>query len=128
MAIDIPYQKPVNTKMPVDLNVSWVDRLIIWIDRQPWPAWLFYAALVVGTELLLSATFWIDGSVPLWTHVTLPSVSPPIMFVGLALYHYLSKAGSKALQDFRPVLKADDDVHGAAQQGHQRQVALHARV
>jgi hypothetical protein len=97
------------TNVPVGQDISWIDRLIIWIDQRPWPAWLFYAALWLVSELLLNVAFWVDGSVPVGEHVTLPSVSPVLYFLGLALYHYLSKAGSRALRDFRPLLEADDD-------------------
>lgn len=95
--------------VPVRQDVSWIDRLVIWIDQRTWPAWLFYAALWLVGELLLNVVFWVDGSVPVGEHLTLPSVSPVLYFLGLALYHYLTKAGSKALRDFRPLLEADDD-------------------
>lgn len=97
------------TNVPIGRGVSWIDRLIIWIDQRPWPAWLFYVALFLVSELLLNLSFWIDGSIPVGERVTLPSVSSALYFLGLALYHYLSKAGSKALGDFRPLLDADDD-------------------
>lgn len=32
-----------------------------------------------------------------------------MVILNLAFYHYLTRAGSKALQDFRPLLDADDD-------------------
>lgn len=95
--------------VPVRQDVSWIDRLIMWIDHRPWPAWLFYAALWLVGELLINVAFWVDGSVPAGKHVTLPSVSPFLYFLGLVLYHYLTKAGSKALRDFRPLLEVDDD-------------------
>jgi hypothetical protein len=98
----------VNLSLPVEPKISWLDRFSLWIDQRPWPAWLFYAALMVVIEILLNVTFWMDGSVPLWEHVTLPSFSPPLIALGFAFYHYLTKAGSKALQDFSPYLVVDD--------------------
>jgi hypothetical protein len=98
----------VNLSLPVEPKISWLDRLNLWIDQCSWPAWLFYAALMVVIEILLNVTFWIDGSVPRWKHVTLPSVSPPLIVLGFAFYHFLTKAGSKALQDFRPYLAVDE--------------------
>ncbi len=102
-------QKTVWTNVSVDDRVSWVDRLILWIDRLPFPAWLFYIALTIGGQILFNLVFWIDGSVPFWENVILPSVSFPLVILGLAFYHYLTKAGSKALQNFRPLLEADED-------------------
>ncbi|MEJ2511917.1 MAG: hypothetical protein P8Y72_10025 [Anaerolineales bacterium] len=107
--MDLINQKVVQTNVPVVQKVSWLDKWINWIDRLPMPAWLFYIALAIVIQLLFNITFWIDGSVPLWKNVTIPSVSPPLIILGFAFYHYLSKAASKALQNFRPLLEADDD-------------------
>lgn len=101
--------KAVWTNVSASDRVSWVDRLVLWIDRLPMPAWLFYIALTIGGQILFNLAFWIDGSVPLWENVILPSVSFPLVILGLAFYHYLTKAGSKALQNFRPLLEADED-------------------
>jgi len=107
--MDTINQKVIVTTVPVVKKVSWLDRLIIWIDQLPLPAWLIYILVTIVIQILFNITFWIDGSVPLWENVTIPSVSFPLIVLGLAFYHYLTKAGSKALQDFRPLLEADDD-------------------
>ena len=102
-------QDTLGTKITVEQKVSWIDRLIIWIDQLPLPAWLFYIVLVIVAQLLFNIVFWIDGSVPFWKNVTVPSVSFPLIILGLVYYHYLTKAGSKALQGFRPLLESDED-------------------
>jgi hypothetical protein len=87
---------------------SWVDRLIARIERLPGPALLYYVlgALVLGVTA--NALFWLDGSLPAG------SMDPILTFFGvfivywLGLYQYLTGVGSRALQEFRPLLDADD--------------------
>jgi hypothetical protein len=109
MDIDARIQKAAELNVSAVQKASWLDRLIIWIDQRPWPAWLTYVGLIVAGELLFNLTFWIDGSVSFGERVTLQSVSIPLVTLSFAFYHYLTKAGSKALQDFRPILEADDE-------------------
>jgi hypothetical protein len=102
-------QNAVAANLSAVQKISWFDSVIIWIDQRPWPAWLTYAGLILAGELLFNLTFWIDGSVPFGERVTLQSVSIPLVTLSFAFYHYLTNAGSKALQDFRPLLEADDE-------------------
>jgi hypothetical protein len=85
--------------------LSWIDRLIHWIDRLPGPAWLFYVLGVLATALLINAILWIDGSVPLGSVGSIPGIFPPFVFYFLALYHYLTRMGSRSLQAYRPLLE-----------------------
>lgn len=89
---------------------SWIDHLIRWIDRLPVPAWLFYVIVMLATALLTSLPLWADGSVPLGTIGSIPGqvIFPPLTFYFLALYHYLTRVGSRALKTFRPLLAVDD--------------------
>ncbi len=105
----IETQKAVGINVPDEHKISWFDQVINWIDTRPWPVWLTYAGFIVAGELLLNLVFWIDGSVPFGKYVTLQSVSVPLVVISFAFYHYLTKAGSKALQDFLPLLEADDE-------------------
>lgn len=107
--MDTTNQNTVGINVSAVDKISWFDHVIIWIDQRPWPAWLTYAGLIVVGELLFNLTFWIDGSVPFGEYVMLQSVSIPLVTLSFAFYHYLTKAGSKALQDFRPLLEADDE-------------------
>ena len=109
IVMDHIIQEVVKTNVPVEPKVSWVDRLTLWIDGRPWPVWLFYIALGIVAQVLFNVIFWIDGSVPLWKNVIIPSMFFPLAVLGLAFYHYLSKAGSKALRNYRPLIEADED-------------------
>ncbi|MGD8552370.1 MAG: hypothetical protein PVH60_10730 [Anaerolineales bacterium] len=109
MEFETRSQKAAGFNVSAVQKASGLDRLIIWLDQRPWPAWLTYTGLIVAGEILFNLTFWIDGSVSFGERVTLQSVSIPLVILSFAFYHYLTKAGSKALQDFRPILEADEE-------------------
>jgi hypothetical protein len=88
--------------------LSWIDRLIQWIDRLPGPAWLFYLVSIVALMLLITVVLWIDGTVPIGSYGFIPGVFPPFVFYFLALYHYLTRIGSRSLRAFRPLLDVDE--------------------
>ena len=87
---------------------SWIDRLIRWVDRLPGPAWLFYLSGVLATALLINAILWIDGSLPYGSAGSIDAISPPLVFYPLALYHYLTRVGSRSLQTYRSLLAVED--------------------
>lgn len=87
---------------------SWIDRLTAGISSLPLPPWLTYAFGIVGAALILNSAFWIDGSLSVGSfHPLLSSYGGWIIY-WLAMYHYLSTVGSRALREFRPLLEIDD--------------------
>ena len=90
-------------------KVSWVDKMIIWMDRQPIPLWLLYILITIAAQLLFNIPFWIDGSVPIWKNVILTSIFFPMVALGLGFYHFLGRTGEKALQEFRPLLNMSEE-------------------
>lgn len=94
------------TDFPYD--PSWIDRLIHWIDRLPGAPWLFYVVSTVALTLLINLALWIDGSVAPGSYGSIEGIFPPFVFYFLALYHYLTRAGSRSLQAFRPLLEVDE--------------------
>lgn len=89
-------------------QTSWIDRLVQWIDRLPGPSWVFYVVGVLALTLLINAILWIDRSVPLGSFGSIEGVFPPFVFYFLALYHYLTRIGSRSLRDFHPLLNEDE--------------------
>jgi hypothetical protein len=87
---------------------SWIDRLIQWIDRLPGPAWVFYLVSTLALTVLINVVLWVDGSVPFGSYGSFQGIFPPFVFYFLGLYHYLTRAGSRSLQAFRPLLQADE--------------------
>jgi len=90
---------------------SWIDRLIQWIDRLPGSAWVFYLVSILALTVLINIVVWVDGSVPFGSYSSFQGIFPPFVFYFLALYHYLTQVGSRSLQEFRPLLDADDSDH-----------------
>lgn len=88
--------------------LSWIDRLVHWVDRLPGPAWLFYLVSTAALTLLITVVLWIDGSVPLGAYGFIQGVFPPFVFYFLALYHYLTEIGSRSLRAFHPLLDVDE--------------------
>jgi len=86
---------------------SWIDRLNNWINRLPIPLWLFYLLSLFAIVLLISVVFWFDGSLPLGSISTESSFSIFIVY-SLWLYNHLTVIGSRALQEFLPLLTVDD--------------------
>lgn len=92
---------------------SWLNRLIAWIERQPGPAWIYYAAGVLVMAFVLALGELITGETPRTTSGTgaLVYALYPVYFV--ALVHYLDGQASLALQRFRPALSVSDGEYAA---------------
>jgi hypothetical protein len=89
-------------------QLSWIDRLIQAIERLPGPAWLFYVVGILAVTLLINVVLWIDGSTTFGSYSSFQGIFPPFVLYFLALYHYLTRAGSRSLLEFRPLMEADD--------------------
>ena len=87
---------------------SWIDRLTAVIDRLPGPSWLAYVAAAFVMNLLLSAAHWLTGASPLGrfdrVHFLLAAAIP----FALGIVDYLDREALKALEEFRPALRASD--------------------
>ena len=92
----------------VSFRPSWIDRLVLWIDKLPGAGWFLYVLGVVGAAVLINAVLWIDGSVPLGSYGAIRGIFPPFVFYFLALYHYLTRVGSRSLMVFRPLMGVED--------------------
>lgn len=87
---------------------SWIDRFVVWIEKLPIPVWLFYTAAILTFGLVITASLWLDGSVPLGEVGSIQGIYPPAVLSFLILYHYLTKIASRSLQTFRPLLDANE--------------------
>jgi hypothetical protein len=87
---------------------SWLNRLIDWLDRQPGPVWVYYAASVV----LMGAVIWMTrrlagvGSPYSFSPESLVYAFYPAYIVGLT--HYLDRQAVSALEAFRPAMGVSD--------------------
>ena len=87
---------------------SWLNRLIDWIDRQPGPAWVYYAASV----LLLGVLSWLTQR--LAAEVSPETFDPQSLVFALypayilGLTHYLDRQALSSLEAFRPALEVGE--------------------
>lgn len=85
---------------------GWVDRFWAFVDRLPFPAWLFYVALYLVGALIMHVGLWIDGEVPAGT-LDVESASQAMWFaLPFAWMHYLERLAARALPQFDPVVPA----------------------
>jgi hypothetical protein len=90
---------------------SWVDRLVVWIDRLPGPYWLIYTLAMIITGAIINATLWLNGDLPVGSLDILNSSFSFFVIIWVGLYHYLNDVASRALRTFRPLLDTDDSVN-----------------
>jgi hypothetical protein len=102
-------QATPEVKHPAQLYArSWVDHLIVLIERQPGPAWLFYGLLLVTLILVNNALQWWDGTLPFGTFHRVRITDALYPVYPLALIHYLNTVACRALADFRSAMEIDE--------------------
>jgi len=87
---------------------SWIDRLVVWIERIPVSVWIIYLLSTLAIAVLTNAVFWIDGSMPIGSIDTFNTLFAPFVVYWLALYQYLTGVGIRSLRVFRPLLDVED--------------------
>ncbi|MCW5873495.1 MAG: hypothetical protein KIS88_02490 [Anaerolineales bacterium] len=110
------------------MPISWIDRFFDWVERLPIPYWLFYVIVYLAVGLVQHALLWLDGTLP--TGTWLPAAwSQDVWFVFIpSAWHYLRRAGSHALQRFRPALQVSDKEFDALRQRFTRLSARSGRL
>src|SRR6187455_3006894 len=81
---------------------SWMDRLIAWIERLPFPAWLFYLVVLLIGLLIEHIIEWMDGSLPIGSISPALAAEAPFLVFAPAAYQYLNTTARQALREFRP--------------------------
>jgi hypothetical protein len=100
--------KPSENSSTIPFSPSWIDRLVVSIDRLPGSAWIVYVLSVLSLGVLINAVFWIDGSIQIGSID--PSNTAFALFIvyWVGLYQYLTGIGARSLKEFRPLLDVDD--------------------
>jgi hypothetical protein len=101
-------EKSATQSTNVPYPPSWIDRLIVWIDRLPGPGWVFYLLSVLGLAVLINAAFWIDGSIPAGEFNPESTGFSIFILYWVGLYQYLTGVGSRSLKTFSPLMGSDD--------------------
>jgi len=103
------------------LTRSWIDNLVVWIDRLPGPNLLFYLAGILINALIINAVFWIDGSLPVGQVNKYITAFAIFVLYWIALYQYLTGVAARALEAFLPLI---DQEHSNLAQIRSRLLAL----
>jgi hypothetical protein len=86
---------------------SWIDTLIHRIDQAPPPAWVFYLIADLLLVLLIHATAWVGGIIPIGSIEPLATVLPIWLILPFAFIHYLDRVALQAMKKFRRALNMD---------------------
>jgi hypothetical protein len=88
---------------------SFLDRFMAAVNRLPGPYWLTYLLLFLLESFILHIAAWADGWLPVYTVSPLPLLYPVWLWGPLTIMTYLNSVSLKALSNFRPLLKLDDE-------------------
>jgi hypothetical protein len=95
-----------STPEPGRQPISWVDRLLTWIEGLPGPPWAYYLASTLLFVVLGHTLRWQDGSLPAGTFDPYRFVNDSTTVYALALLQYLRGVARDSLSTFRPALGA----------------------
>ena len=89
-------------------RLSWMDRFFDWVERLPIPYFVFYILSYLALVLLQHILLWLDGTLPVGE--TAPIIfAQNVWFIFIAaVWHFLRKTASYALDRFRPALQISD--------------------
>lgn len=93
---------------PLPYHPGWINRLMVWVDRLPFPYWLFYAGLAGAIVLAQHTIKWNDGTLPKG-NIDLPLVLfASVGVYALGLMHHLNRRIPSAMQTLRPIYTGDE--------------------
>jgi hypothetical protein len=108
-AIDQSHKKRAKVNPPYP--PSWIDRLFEWVERLPFPSWLFYLGIWLVQVLLFNALTWIEGTQPPLRFDIYLTIWGLYQGFYLGYIHYLDSVASQAFVRFRPALLLSDSDH-----------------
>jgi len=87
---------------------SWIDRLLLWVDRLPGSPWLFYLAMLGTLIVINNGARWIDGTLA-WGRFDLVRILevPEVIYL-IPFLHYLNRAAARSLAHFRLLLDVNE--------------------
>ena len=87
---------------------SWIDAIIVAIDRLPGPTWLAYVLLQLVAFVVAEVEGWVGGVVT-FPNVDLNQAGFAFLFVlPVAVVHYLDRVAGESWDRFRPVTALDE--------------------
>ncbi|MGH2619986.1 MAG: hypothetical protein ACRDHG_05375 [Anaerolineales bacterium] len=101
-------QAALSTPVALPYPMSWIDRLMLFIERLPVPYWVTYSLLFSAEVAIQHVIGWVEGSVPRFTFEGLYLLFPLWVWGPLAIMTFLDKVALNALLEFRPLLRKDE--------------------
>lgn len=95
---------PKSTREAQPYPPSFVDGLMLWIERLPGSAWVFYLLVTAVIAALGHGLDWLDGTIPPGTFNADELTNDFITIYALAALHLLNATARRSLEDFRPAL------------------------
>ncbi|MEO8272568.1 MAG: hypothetical protein ABI620_00710 [Chloroflexota bacterium] len=83
---------------------SWLNRLLAFIERQAWPAWLTYTVLSLVSIVASHTQLWTTGEAPPWSFTVAYTYYGILPFALLWAVGYLDRVAASAFDTFRPAL------------------------
>lgn len=87
---------------------SWVDQLIVLIERLPGPPWIMYLAITIALVFIGQGLHWLEGSEQLGVFNLARMVEAPLVIYFLEFMHYLNVTAGRSMDAYRLALAAGD--------------------
>ena len=88
--------------------MNWSNRFASWVDRLPFPNWIFYLSLFAIIGFFLTIMAWIEGSLPSGKFNVFVFILSTWTVESLFFTHIQINASGPALKELRPLLKITD--------------------
>lgn len=88
---------------------SFIDRFLRFIEKLPIPYWATYSLLFILQSLINHILVWVDGGAPFFMFQSISLTLPLWLWIPLAIVTFLNKTSETTLDNFRPLLKMDND-------------------
>ena len=98
----------MSTPEALPYPMSWIDRLMLIVERLPVPYWVTYSLLFSAEVVIQHIIGWVDGSLPRFSFQVLYLLFPLWIWGPLAIMTFLDKVALHALREFRPLLRKED--------------------
>jgi len=90
-------------------SVSWIDKLIAWVELLPGPNWLFYLISLITLGIANNSILWIEGINPVG-HFVFGESTDAIWAVGfLAFFHHNKAIAKEVLLEILPLIDTADE-------------------
>jgi hypothetical protein len=90
-------------------KISWVDKLMDWLERLPLPLWVTYILMYLLSVLIVWGMYLIEGIVISGENLALIFANAVWFPMGLGALHYLNIVARRGMMEFHPVLDCNED-------------------